>query len=135
MRLNITRKELGDIILLLMFDKSFDEEFIEQNELFNEVFDALKNRGIDSLLFRTYFDINGNLRRMYRQWKSVFDYDKRRLSIEIFPDELEESVPINQDTEYLKSIIEKTVKKVIKKENLNPEKLKKLQEEILLEGD
>ena len=38
-RFNIEKQQLGDLIILLMFDKMFDEEFMNNNEKFNELFD------------------------------------------------------------------------------------------------
>ena len=36
-RLNIKKKNFGDIIILILFDKLFDQNYIEESKLFNEL--------------------------------------------------------------------------------------------------
>jgi hypothetical protein len=67
MRLNITKKQLGDFIILLLFDRAFDEEFISENEIFNDLMDKLENRGLQTLIFNKYFDVDAQLRGKYKQ--------------------------------------------------------------------
>lgn len=128
MRLNLTRQELGDFLIMILFDRSFDDSFIDHNENFTELMNQLIQRGLQTSVFEYYFEVDPQLRTLYNQWRSAYDTENRRTSIEIHPDIVEEK---QTEQDFYRELITEVVKKAVDKENPNPEKLKQLQDEIL----
>ncbi|MFW6173621.1 MAG: hypothetical protein ACOC5T_07745 [Elusimicrobiota bacterium] len=67
MRLNLTKQELGDFIIMLLFDKAFDEEFLMNNENFQEFMKRLRSKGLQSIAFDAFFSVDPQLRAMYKK--------------------------------------------------------------------
>lgn len=120
-RLNINKKNFGDIISLILFDKLLDETFVEESEIFNELRDFLEGKGLKTKLFKLYFKIDPNLRSKYKTFKKMVK--KGDVSISFF-----EGEDFNED---YKQIIEYCVKDITKKENINEEKLNIFIDEVL----
>ena len=51
-KLNIKKKRFGDIIVLILFDKLFDQSYIEESPLFNKLAETLNKKGMKSFLFQ-----------------------------------------------------------------------------------
>lgn len=131
-RINITKGKLGDLLVLLLFEKFKDENFIKESETFNELLDALKTKGLRAKLHEFFFDVNPNLRSRFKQFSKMIRKD-RDVAINIWFDD-EESV---NENEYQKRIIETCVKKLTKRDNPNKEKLDSFIKEVLndIEGE
>jgi len=125
-RLNIKKQELGDLIVLLLFDKLFNKEFIEESELFNTLIEVLENKGMKSKLFQYYFDVDPSLRSKYKHFSRKIE-------------EQNASVWIKEDTQqnesYEEQLITEVVKKVTGKDNPNEEKLQMLINELLYQEE
>jgi hypothetical protein len=67
MRLNLTKKQLGDFLILVLFDRAFDEDFIKNNEVFDDLMTQLEKRGLQTVIFNKYFSVDAALRGKYKQ--------------------------------------------------------------------
>ena len=121
-RLNIKKEKFGDIIVLILFDKLFDPGFVSESKLFNEIANRLDKKGLKSILFQYYFDVDPNIRSRYKMFKKMIQNND--VSIRITTDKA------NQNEDY-KRIIRETVKRVTGKHNPDSEKLEILTEQIL----
>jgi len=121
-RLNVKKHKFGDIIILILFDKLFDQNYIEESPLFNELAETLNKKGMKSFLFQWYFSVDPNIRSRYKQFKKMIK--NNNVSINITTDNE------SQNEDYKKIILE-TVKRVTGKHNPDSEKLHILTEQIL----
>lgn len=126
-RLNITKGQMGELVTMLLYDKLFNPEFAEESQVFNELIEALRTKGIKPKVHQFFFDTDPRFRARYRQFSKMLSKD-RDVAINIWYDEDEQVVE-----EDIEQIIEICVKKLTKKENPNPEKLKKFINEVMLE--
>lgn len=127
MRLNLTKKQLGDFLILVLFDRAFDEDFIKNNEVFDDLMTQLEKRGLQTVIFNKYFSVDAALRGKYKQWRNAFDNESRKVAVEISPDGKNEE----EIYDFYKDIVTETVKQVTGKKELNEKKLKDLQDYIL----
>ncbi len=125
MRLNLNKNQLGDLIIMLLFDSAFDDEFLEQNTHYRELIDELTQQGLQNRTFKRFFKVDGQIRARYKMFRDAFDSKGKRVTIELLADMFE-----NED-DFVRYIITETVKKITGKENPNPDKLTSLQESIL----
>lgn len=125
-RLNIDKNKFGDLMALLLFNKFFNKEFIDNSELFNRMINDLEKKGFKSKIFEYYFDTDSNLRSRFKQFTKMIEQD-RDVAINIWYDDDEN---INED---YKQIIKSTVQKVTGKEEPDEEKLNELTEQIINE--
>mgnify|MGYP000423853844 CR=1 FL=1 len=124
-RFNIEKQQLGDLIILLMFDKMFDEEFMNNNEKFNELFDELKGLGLKGKLFDKYFSIDPQIRSKYKIFRREFDNENSQVSVRMLPNETNESLDIYEE------IIYECIKRITGKDEPNPEKVKLFTEQVI----
>jgi len=124
-RFNIEKQQLGDLIILLMFDKMFDEEFMNNNEKFNELFDELKGLGLKGKLFDKYFSIDPQIRSKYKIFRREFDNENSQVSVRMMPNETNESLDIYEE------IIYECIKRITGKDEPNPEKVKLFTEQVI----
>ena len=111
-RLTIPKEKFGDLIILLLFDKVFDEEFMVDNERFNAVFEKLKDKGIKSILFSEYFNLDSKIKNRYKKFRSHLQEEGEDVSLFLFhTDTIEES------EDFYKELIRESVKKLTKKEH------------------
>ena len=122
-KLNIKKKKFGDIIVLILFDKLFDPDFVNESHLFNEIANKLDKKGFRSILFQYYFDVDSNIRSRYKMFKKLIE-SNNNVAINITTDKED------QNEDYRK-IIKETVKRVTGKHNPDSEKLNLLTEQIL----
>lgn len=88
-KLNITKEELGDFIIMVFFDKMFDDSFLKNNENFDELFQELAGMGLKGRIFDKYFDVDPKIRSRYRMFKRSF-YDPGKVTINMRNGESEE---------------------------------------------
>lgn len=124
-RFNIEKQQLGDLIILLMFDKMFDEEFMNNNEKFNELFDELKGLGLKGKLFDKYFSIDPQIRSKYKIFRKEFDNENSQVSVRMLPNETNESLDIYEE------IIYECIKRITGKDEPNPERVKLFTEQVI----
>lgn len=124
MRLNLTKNQLGDFIIMLLFDSSFDDEFLQNNEKYRILIDDLSQKGLQSKVFKLFFDVDSQIRARYKSFRNSYDRDGKKVSIELFDD-------LTEQENFYKDIITEIVKRVTGKEEPNPEKLQSLQEDII----
>lgn len=124
-KFSIDKKQLGDLIILLMFDKMFDDEFMNDNEKFNELFEDLKGLGLKGKLFDKYFDIDMKVRSKYFIFRREFDKENTQVSIKMHPDQLKESYGTYEE------VILECIKKLSGKSDPNPEKVKLFTEQVI----
>ena len=125
-RLNINKQQLGDIIVLILFDKLFNEDFIKSSALFNDIRDLMNKKGMKGKIFQMYFDIDPSLRSKYKQFSNKINGDQ---NVSIWIKENEENE--EQQNEEKEQLIIETVKRVTGKSNPNEEKLQQLIDELL----
>lgn len=125
-RLRVTKKQFGDVIILLLFDKFFDEDFLSQNEAFNDVFDKMERAGLKGKIFQKYFDVEPSIRSKYKQFKRNFNEEGNAVSVYMADgDDIEES------TEEYREIILETIKRVTGKEDPDIEKVEEFTNNLL----
>lgn len=124
-RLNITKKQLGDFIIMLFFDKFFDEELLQENEKFNEVFRKMESLGLKGYIFKRFFDVDPQIRSKYKIFRRNFDDEDSSVSIV-----MKNSVEENEDSDYRELILE-TIKRITGKENPDMKKVDQFTNELL----
>ncbi len=124
MRFNLTKKQLGDFIIMLLFDSLFDDEFLDNNEEYRDLVEWLSGKGAQSRIFKLFFKVDGTIRSRYKIFRKFYDEDGKRVSIDMYND-------INEQEDFYKELITEVVKRVTGKEDPNPEKLQSLQEDII----
>jgi hypothetical protein len=124
-RLNITKKELGDFIIMLFFDKFFDEELLQENEKFNDFFHKMESLELKGYIFKKYFDVEPNIRSKYKMFRRNFDDEGS--NVNIF---MKDSVDEEENLDYKELILE-TIKKVTGKENPDKEKINQFTNDLL----
>jgi hypothetical protein len=75
-KLNITKEKLGDFLIMILFDKLFNKEFVNSSEAFNKLKQDLEDKGMKSKIFKSYFDIDIELRTKYRQFSKMILKDR-----------------------------------------------------------
>jgi len=125
MRLNLTKHQLGDFIIMLLFDLCFDDEFLKDHQAIRNIIE--RTSGLQSRTFNSFFKVDGHIRAKYKMFKNAFDIDNRKVYIELSPG-LEES---KDEIEIYKEIVSETVKQITGKQILNEKKLESLQEYII----
>jgi hypothetical protein len=108
-----------------MFDKMFDDEFMNDNEKINELFEDLKGLGLKGKLFDKYFDIDMKVRSKYFIFRREFDKENTQVSIKMHPDQLKESYGTYEE------VILECIKKLSGKSDPNPEKVKLFTEQVI----
>lgn len=124
MRFNLVKRQLGDFIIMLLFDSAFDDEFLQDNELYRTLIDEMASKGLQSRAFKAFFKVDGQVRARYKMFRDAYEKDGRRVSIELFDD-------LTEQEDFYKELITEVVKRVTGKEEPNPEKLQSLQEDII----
>lgn len=133
-----SKDKLGDFIILLLFDKVFNEEFLSDNERFEEVFSQLDKLNLRSILFDKYFEIDSGLRTKYKRFRSKFDKEDTNVMLYIIPGEEEkknESIQQKVDSDDLvlsyKQLIYECIRKITGKENPDPLKVEEFTNNML----
>lgn len=124
-RLRLTKKQLGDFVIMLFFDKLFDETLLEENEKFNEIFEKLETLGLKGFIFQKFFDVDPSIRSKYKQFRKNFDKDNGSVSIIMTENEVEEDY-----SDYRELIVE-SIKRITGKENPDPEKVQEFTNKLI----
>lgn len=111
----ITKSEFEDFICLYMLNKMTGDKAV--NPKFAQVMTKIKNAGMQSILYNYFQNVKASSRVKYK----------------IFTDSLKNGEQTNLfiNENEIKDLIEYVVKRAINKENLNVEKLKLLQENVI----
>lgn len=90
-RLMVPKSKMEDFIMLVIFDKMFDPESMNEYHKFNEFFELMESRGLKSEVFKKYFDIDTNLRSRYKNFKRDFTNMDSNVMVYLFEDREEEN--------------------------------------------
>lgn len=88
--LRLNKKELGDLISLLFFDKLFKEDIMTDNEDFNVMFEKMITAGIKPIIFSHYFNIEPTLRSKYKRFRDSLENEGATVNIRLTPNEEQE---------------------------------------------
>lgn len=120
--LNLTADEFADIAMIFLFDQVMNPEQIENEDF--KYFLSSHGSKIKTPLMKFYLDSDGETRIRYKRIKGIFDgSDKAIQQIRIGPSDKIEKVKKGK-----KGIVNKIIKKILKKEQLTLEDEALLQE-------
>jgi hypothetical protein len=124
-KLRLNKEKLGDFLILVLFDKLFDDTFLVDNPKFNEVFEKMESLGLKSIIFDNYFNVDPSLSSKYKQFRREFDKEGSKVSLFMFDDIQEE-----YDDDY-REIIMECVKRITGKNNPDPNKVEEFTKQVI----
>lgn len=123
-KLRLNKEKLGDFFILVLFDKLFDETFLVDNPKFNEVFETMEARGLKSIVFDNYFEVDPQLRSKYKQFRKEFDKEGSKVSLFMFDD-------IQEEYDDYRELIVECVKRITGKSNPDPDRLEEFTKQVI----
>jgi hypothetical protein len=126
-KINLTPNEFADLVAIFLFDKLLHpDEVVPNNVEFNKLSDAMRGKGMKPLLMNYYMDLDANMRTDYKRIKDTLEGTSTETAV------------INIKAEKAKKekkpgLIRRTIKKLLKKEEISTEE-RELLLEALLDG-
>ena len=136
-KISVTSNEFADIVISFLLDKIMhSDEIIPDNEIFNDLSEKMRSKGMRSVLLQYYFDMDTNSRVKYKRIKGVFDNSSSNKSvIEIVPEAFEVSEPEEPKDGIIKKAVKIAKALLLKQgnEKLTDSELERIVEEISIE--
>lgn len=85
-RFRIPKSQLEDLLIMMLFDRLFDESFMIQEteeSKFQHIFEAMSSAGFKSKLFSEYFKVDSFIRIRYKRLKKEFTKEGNDVIIQL----------------------------------------------------